>query len=191
MTLLHSFLRANRLKQWLARPDCPPAIKECKILFDRLSSSNVATTPVASEQPLSPSHVQYDGLTYAQSRSHLGNSLILFSPDGDTAAPLVPGQIIHIFICRDSTTFWVRRYLPLEKGITDPFQPYVHVPIKLCSSKLNPTLEKVEVNWVVGHFALYPLSIEQIAVVSLSRVSCIFISNHLRSDNFPGLNIIH
>ena len=34
-TLFRSFLRAGKVKRWLAREDCPPAIKECKSLFDK------------------------------------------------------------------------------------------------------------------------------------------------------------
>jgi hypothetical protein len=33
-TLLHSFLRAAKLKRWFADPFCPPVIKEIKLLFD-------------------------------------------------------------------------------------------------------------------------------------------------------------
>src|ERR1700733_7786695 len=38
-TLLYSFIKAARLKRWLARSDCPPAIKELKSLFDKLYTS--------------------------------------------------------------------------------------------------------------------------------------------------------
>lgn len=34
-TLLQSFIRAAKLRRWLGRPDCAPAIRECKILFDK------------------------------------------------------------------------------------------------------------------------------------------------------------
>jgi len=34
-TMVHTFIKAGKLKQWLSRPDCPPVIKECKILFDK------------------------------------------------------------------------------------------------------------------------------------------------------------
>lgn len=33
--MLQSFTRAGKLRRWLSRPDCPEAIKECKMLFDR------------------------------------------------------------------------------------------------------------------------------------------------------------
>ncbi|KAG2064014.1 hypothetical protein BDR04DRAFT_1036466 [Suillus decipiens] len=33
-TMLLSYIKAARLRCWLARPDCPPAIQECGVLFD-------------------------------------------------------------------------------------------------------------------------------------------------------------
>lgn len=33
-TMLQLYLKAARLRSWLARPQCPPAIRECKILLD-------------------------------------------------------------------------------------------------------------------------------------------------------------
>jgi hypothetical protein len=172
-TLLHSFLKASRLKHWLARPDCPPAIKECKILFDRLSSPTTVSQPVTLGQR-SPAHVQHNGLSYTQSTTHLGNSLILFSPNGDTSISPVPGQIKHIITYENIIIFFVHCYLPLKNGVTDPFQAYIHIPIKLYSSQLDTNLKVVQANWVAGHFALYSLSNEHIAVVSLSKVRYIF-----------------
>lgn len=34
-TMLHTFIKAAKLKRWLGRSDCPPVIKECKALFDK------------------------------------------------------------------------------------------------------------------------------------------------------------
>jgi hypothetical protein len=35
-TLLHSFLRAAKLKRWFGDPFCPPVIREIKLLFDQI-----------------------------------------------------------------------------------------------------------------------------------------------------------
>ena len=40
-TMVHTFIKAGKLKRWLARPDCPPVIKECKILFDKAYAPKV------------------------------------------------------------------------------------------------------------------------------------------------------
>ena len=39
--MLQSFIRAGKLKRWLARADCPPAIRECKTLFDKAYAPRV------------------------------------------------------------------------------------------------------------------------------------------------------
>ena len=36
--MLHSFIKAGKLRRWLSRADCPPVIKECKRLFDKAYS---------------------------------------------------------------------------------------------------------------------------------------------------------
>jgi len=40
-TMVHTFIKAGKLKRWLARTDCPPVIKECKILFDKAYAPKV------------------------------------------------------------------------------------------------------------------------------------------------------
>ncbi|KIK17456.1 hypothetical protein PISMIDRAFT_71177, partial [Pisolithus microcarpus 441] len=34
-TMLHSYLKGAKLRAWLSRLDCPPAIQECKIILNR------------------------------------------------------------------------------------------------------------------------------------------------------------
>jgi hypothetical protein len=40
-TMLNTFIKAGKLKRWLARTDCPPVIKECKTLFDKAYAPRV------------------------------------------------------------------------------------------------------------------------------------------------------
>jgi hypothetical protein len=35
-----SFIKAGKLKHWLARPDCPEFLKECKVVFDKAFGNN-------------------------------------------------------------------------------------------------------------------------------------------------------
>ena len=39
--MVHTFIKAGKLKWWRARPDCPPVIKECKILFNKAHAPKV------------------------------------------------------------------------------------------------------------------------------------------------------
>ncbi|KAG1762221.1 hypothetical protein EDD22DRAFT_847212 [Suillus occidentalis] len=43
-TMLYSFIKTSKLCCWLNQPDCPPAIQECKILFDKMSAPKSTTS---------------------------------------------------------------------------------------------------------------------------------------------------
>lgn len=43
--MLRSYIKATRLHRWLARTDCPPAIQECRVLFDRVYAPKGAPDP--------------------------------------------------------------------------------------------------------------------------------------------------
>ncbi|KIJ59119.1 hypothetical protein HYDPIDRAFT_76818, partial [Hydnomerulius pinastri MD-312] len=34
-TMLQSYIKGAKLRAWLSRPECPPAVQECKVLLDR------------------------------------------------------------------------------------------------------------------------------------------------------------
>jgi len=46
-TLLRSFLKAAKLRCWLAKPDCPPVMKECKVLFDKIYLPKVSDSDIS------------------------------------------------------------------------------------------------------------------------------------------------
>jgi len=93
-----------RLICWLGRLDCPPAIKQCKLLFDKAyapwqddhvnsgdhsgdrlqsSSSCPSTVPADLHHLVKQSKVVLhawlvrDQVVYARSSTHLGNSLVI------------------------------------------------------------------------------------------------------------------
>lgn len=193
--MFHSFIRASRLRRWLARTDCPPAIKECRVLFDKLApptegvdfdetpsgTCSVAGIPpdllalLAGRSVTLRARLKYDGVFYTRSLTHLGNSLILFYRGGDAAAAPIAGRIKYIFVHENKFRFAVQHYQLAEEGTVDPFQHYIHLPVKIYSSTLHEQLEEVQVDWVHGHFALYPISHDRIAALSLSRVSSDFL----------------
>jgi hypothetical protein len=76
----------------------------------------------------------YNGVMYARSSTHVGNSLVYFYPDGDRNSSAIHGSIKHIFKSKSgSFRFTVQRQLLLPSGVTDPFVPYPYFPAKLCS----------------------------------------------------------
>ncbi|KAF8589288.1 hypothetical protein K439DRAFT_1333119, partial [Ramaria rubella] len=95
------------LQRWLGRSDCPPAIKECKLLFDKAYapqcdeyiSSNLDQNFLSSSKPVPvPCDLQhlvkqpkvifhawlpFGCIIYARYSTHCGNSLVFFYPSGD------------------------------------------------------------------------------------------------------------
>jgi hypothetical protein len=198
--MLQSYLKAARLRGWLSRPQCPPAIQECKILLDRAYRSKDASHHI-DEYPLNDSarvpdtamqtpvpedlfrlthqriavlraHLKHERVIYSRSSTHIGNSLVLFYPKGDYNSSPVPGSIKYIYGSNGILTFAVQRQCPLlHGGQRDPFATYAHFPAKLYSSTVLDNLEIVKLSWVVSHFARWAVSDDQVIVLSLCRVS--------------------
>jgi hypothetical protein len=189
-TLLRSFLHAAKLRQWIGRQDCPGFIKECKMVFDRAFAiekvcvgvdtlPSLAYGPVPKElRGLIKEHEiafraqrRAGSVVFARSSTHLGNSLILFYPGGDTCLELVPGSIQHIVSPVSKPPFYiVRRQLPLPSPIVDPLIRYPYFKAKIYSSEMGVDLEIVYIDWVVSHYARWNVTSEHSVVLNLSRV---------------------
>jgi len=198
MTLLRTFIRSGKLKRWLADPNCPSLIQECKAIFDKAYSvyaddedkadmdnedddlKEVFTPPDLQHLLKSPKVIlsarhRHNGIMYARSSTHVGNSLIYFYPDGDRNSPAVHGSIKYIVKSKSTSfRFAVQRQLPLPSGVTDPFAPYPHFPAMLCSSQLQSALEVVKVDWVITHYARWEMSQMLAVVLTLYRVCFLF-----------------
>jgi hypothetical protein len=198
-TLLHSFLRAGNLKRWLAKPDCPAVIKECKILFDKIYTLKVSgddTGDVAvgidhvntvakiipedlrpllspsQRKAIMPARLRHNGIIYATSKTHTGNSLVYFYPRGNQSM-VVPGSIKYIYQEQDRFLLAVQRQLPASDNAPDPYAVYPDFPAQLYSSQLSVELEQVQVDWIYSHYARWNVSATQSVVLSLSRVCCL------------------
>ncbi|KAG2745384.1 hypothetical protein P692DRAFT_20743949, partial [Suillus brevipes Sb2] len=188
-TLLFSFIKAAKLKCWLNRTSCPPIFRDVKSLFDRFVSPTVDVIledglihPTSKEnipddlrclikvqQAVLHARIKYKGAMYARESTHMGNSLILFYPDGIMHTQ-IPGTIKYIFRTEHGVGFAVWRHHPLLSSHPDPFRHYPHFPAQLHSSTLADHLEVVMPEWVVSHFARWKFSPQHIIAVSLCRV---------------------
>ncbi|KAG1828002.1 hypothetical protein EV424DRAFT_1304658, partial [Suillus variegatus] len=163
---------------WLSQPDCPPAIRECKFLFD-----NIAVAVPEDLYALIKRHtavicarLKFDGVFYSRASTHVGNSQIFFYPQGDRLSSPVPGSIQHIYAMpAGELVFAVCKLLPLDchDQIIDPFAMYPPFPAKMYSSSFSSHLENVKVSWVVSHFARWVVSTDTVVILSLSRVSTV------------------
>ena len=132
--MIQLYLKAAKLRGWLCRPQCPPAIHKCKILLDRAyrnfdqyydldgEAKDLDNVQIPATTILTPvsqdlyalilectavlrAYLRHEGVMYSQSSTHISNSLILFYPQGDCALSSVPGSIKYIFGGHGSLAF--------------------------------------------------------------------------------------
>ena len=198
-------LSPAKLRAWLSCPDCPPTIKECKVLFDQayhvhgpLSSDlddidtfDNVRTPETSNVTHAPEDLEKlihwhkvvlhacvkssQGIVYSRCTTHVGNSLILFHPNGNRALTAIPGSIAYIYEEEGSLHFAVQRQHALPTSMADPFSAYPHFPARMFSSTLETKLEHVKISWVLGHHARWSYLEDTVVVLSLCWVCSIII----------------
>jgi hypothetical protein len=174
-TMVNSFIRASRLRSWVERPYCPPAIMECKKLLDKLdfrrNTDSYKDDELDSTEDTSfPAKYRQGKFTYGKSSYHLGNSLIQFYPNGEQNTSPIAGCINSIELAGHDVFFHVHRFLPAH-GMSDPFRHYPYFNMKMYSSNQADETECIPFKWVLSHIALCPFSSDLVVTISLSRVS--------------------
>jgi hypothetical protein len=210
-TLLESFLKAGKLKFWLAKPDCPAVISECKQLFDRIYAPKVPDSdglhpyadslnenaPMSPRTPpddlrvllkdttdvVMPARARHGGIVYSTSKTHLGNSLVQFYPHGNRTFSPVPGSIKYVYREGTRTYLAIQRQLPAGNISQDPFALYPHFPAKIYSSQLSQSLERIQLDWIFSHYARWNFSPEYAVVLSLNRVRISIIIIHTKNPH--------
>jgi len=118
-------------------------------------SAYVPTPPILCRFVKSPkvalrAHCNVNQTAYCQSSTHVGNSLVMFYPNGDKSRKPVPGCIEHIMFEPDGKViFTVRQQLPVPPGFVDPYVEWPHFPARVYSTSLSPSPiphVKIEVN---------------------------------------------
>ena len=165
-------------------------MKECKTVFDKAftekGSDSVNALPASAFGPVPPelrglvkdreialpARHQVDSIVFARSSTHLGNSLVLFYPGGDTCLVPIPGSIKYIVSPASGKApfYVVQRQLAASPNIVDPFSHYPYFKAKMYSSKMGVDLEVVHVDWIVSHYARWEVTQEHAVVLNLSRV---------------------
>jgi len=198
-TMLSSFLKAARLKQWLARPDCPDFIKECKVVFNQAFGKSKETD---SEDPITESafglvpkalcfiisdrqvalraHHKFDNINFSRRSTHVGNSLVMFYPGGNRALEPIPGSIEYIIGRQKAPVIYaIRRQLSAPIDAVDPFHHYPHFNARIFSPALSDNLEVVHPEWVMSHYGRWKLDAERAVILTLSQVNHLLISYQL------------
>ena len=192
-TMLQTYLKASKLCAWLSRPQCPQPIHECKILLNQAyeiynserdnkpqscTAARLSTVPTDLQALIGQStavmhvHVKHMYVVYSRASMHIGNSLVLFYPQGNCSLPPVPGSIKYIYKLDRMPILAIQQQCPLPGGkkSIDPFTTYPHFPAKTYSLTLSETLEAVELAWIHTHYAHWAISDDCVVVLSLSHV---------------------
>ena len=172
-TMGASFIKAARLKHWLACPDCPKFLKECKIVFDKAYGSARTTSDpeiiaesvfrpipdalkgiISERQAALCAHHKFDNAFFCRSSTHVGNSLVLFYPGGNHSETPIPGSIEYIVAKpNNDIVYVVRLQLPAPPGALDPFRFYLHFPAKIYSSELSKQRLVIRPAWMTSHYS--------------------------------------
>lgn len=188
----------------MGRLDCPPAIKQCKVVLNKMSY-----TTQTNEDNISPSKLEavpsqfqdilgvgnkyfsftrfnYKGVKLTTLSFHRGNSQIMFSPYPGCSP--IPGFIQYIYgrNCAD-VEFVVQRCREIPERC-DPFRFYRDFPAKVYSIYLS-SMEVIKLEQLDCHFASYQIDESTQVVLSLGRVSLLFDDDMFLITLFPGMNL--
>ena len=186
-----SYIKAGKLRHWLARPDCPEFLKECKVVFDKAFGKAWATSdpetvaksafhpvPIALRSIIPEHRValrarhKFDNTFFCRSSTHVGNSLVLFYPGGNPSESPIPASIEYIVAKpNNDIVYVVRSQLPAPSDALDPFRFYPHFPAKIYSPNLSSQRQVIRPDWVFSHYARWNLDKNRAVVLTLSRVS--------------------
>ena len=193
--MLMSWIADSKFRQWLSRPLCSDAVKECKQVFDRFQGNRQETSFDSTdfkyrlaprdlqqltgftELRLSASIAFRKGFLMQQSR-HLGNSLIMINPSGTFESVPKPYRISYIYVRGDKIRLGVHAQLPISSGPKELLKRFKFFSGYLYSPKFSARLEEVPLERVRGHYALWNLSNDVALVQDLPLVSILFL--HLR-----------
>lgn len=196
-TLLRAYIRGSKLRAWLGRFDCPPAIKECKRLFEKAYPSSLGTGDdpdmdedeaelktrqtipsdiksfflVSDTRTVMRARLRRNGTIFSRPSTHVGNSLVMFYPNNDRLQSPIPGSIKYIYLRDGEFRFAVQRQLPVGADIVDGYKLYPHFRAALYSSALAGFIDEVDPSWVIYQYARYHVSEELVAVLQLSKVN--------------------
>jgi hypothetical protein len=198
--MLRGFMQRAGLRRWLSRSKSPQLIQEVHALLDHSygidddlhnrelaqadaerATSRFEIAPLELRPLLRANSVRLrarlrvDGIVYARASTHVGNSLVMYYANSDRTVKPVPGLIEYIYDDGSSTRFAVRRYIEASLHGPDPFAQWADFPARMYSTDLG-SLEAVDVEFVVSHFAQYVFDDELQVVLDLNPVSFYLIS---------------
>ncbi len=170
-TIIKSWTRTANLRRWLRRPDCPEAVKQLKVLFNKHFVPVNAHSQIEKPVQLKSSRRAYfklDGTNFSRASTHEGNASIIYRATPSTAP--IAGQIRDIVTGPDNAfCLHVRPYKPLSGSLYDPFVRYPYLQGTTYASRLQEVEHIIELDDIVAHAARFDYSHGRSVLVNLSR----------------------
>ncbi|KAE9383777.1 hypothetical protein BT96DRAFT_960987 [Gymnopus androsaceus JB14] len=158
LTIVKTLVRTANLRRWLHRPDCPEAVRQIKVLFDKC---------FVPRKGAFRAYAKHNGVNFSPHTTHKGNANIIYRPT--CSGTLLAGQIQRIENVGNTVRLHVRRHSPLSTSLYDPFLRYPHLQAKTYSSNLSDTEDIIDLDDIVAHAARYDYSHGRSVMLNLSR----------------------
>jgi hypothetical protein len=172
-TIIKSVTRTANIRRWLSRPDCPEAVRQLKVMFDKCFKP-VNGTVKQENRPQKGSkraYAKWDSANFSPSTTHLGNATIIYRPSLDERPIAGVIQEIHNVTKLNGFTIdlHVCPFESLPQHLYDPFSQYPHFSAKSYSSKLREEADVITLDAIVSHAARFDYSHNRSVIVNLCR----------------------
>lgn len=172
-TIIKTATRTANIRRWLRRPDCPEAIRQLKVMFDKCFKPVNGTVKEANRPHKGSrrAYVQWDSAIFSPSKTHSGNATIIYQPS--PAEKPIGGVIQEIRNVRTmnglTIEVHVRPFKSLPTSLYDPFSRYPHLSAKSYSSTLQEEAHIITLDAIVAHAARFDYTYNRTVLVNLSR----------------------
>lgn len=172
-TIIKSITRTANIRRWLRRPDCPEAVRQLKVMFDKCFKPLNGTVK-EDNRPQKGSrraYAKWDSANFSPSKTHSGNATIIYRP---SPAKNPIGGVIQEIRNVDTTSGFtievhVRPFESLPASLYDPFSRYPYLSAKSYSSTLREKADIIALDAIVAHAARFDYTHNRTVLVNLCR----------------------
>ncbi|KAF5317882.1 hypothetical protein D9758_018788 [Tetrapyrgos nigripes] len=173
-TIMKTLARTANIRRWLRRPECPEAVKQLKVLFDKCFVPANAPPPQEENHEMKGNfcaYAKHKCINFSGVHTHSGNSHIIYRPVGSPSAIAGQIEVIEDMSAERGTPILVhvRPFLPLVKPLSDPFLCYPHFQATTYSSQLSDEKDIIGLDRIISHAARFDYSYGRSVLVDLSR----------------------
>jgi hypothetical protein len=186
-TIHRSFIRGANLRRWMSRRDAHVLVKTAKSLFDKMymkkADDHPMAAPIASDSDddhsdddhnaiaaSSMPRIRLNGVTYSRSQTHVGNSGVMWRPEGGRRKLAVPGRIEKIERDKKGNVYFhVKQHCPAELPYSDPFEQWPELQAKIWSTKHMTSL-RIPFECIVSQTIVCDIGDDLCVVMAIYRV---------------------